>query len=336
MNLANCKYDELIMSYLEGRCSSEEAIGLLSWLAESESHRAYFDSFKEVWDLTAFSLPEQVDVEAALDAVSAKIDAIEEQPVAKIVEMPWLRMNYKLVSGLAAAVIVALFLGFLVKPWGGTVSMASSEWSAETPYLLPDGSSVTFKGDAEIAYAKQYGKTERSVDFEGIGYFDVVKNAEKPFVVHCGNVDVEVLGTTFLLDATKNASRLTVDLYTGKVRMTIVDKKDNVLESIELQPGERGVFDFTENTLRTLSYPQVKQEELATDHVLDFNDVELATIVETLEYIFDIEIDLLESYSEEKLTVRFTDNDSVDEVIETIATVFDLEVSLDKGVYVIR
>ena len=118
--------------------------------------------------------------------------------------------------------------------------------------------------------------------------------------------------------------------------MTIVDKKDNVLESIELQPGERGVFDFTENTLRTLSYPQVKQEELATDHVLDFNDVELATIVETLEYIFDIEIDLLESYSEEKLTVRFTDNDSVDEVIETIATVFDLEVSLDKGVYVIR
>ena len=174
------------------------------------------------------------------------------------------------------------------------------------------------------------------MDFEGIGYFDVVKNAEKPFVVHCGNVDVEVLGTTFLLDATKNAGRLTVDLYTGKVRMTIVDKKDNVLESIELQPGERGVFDFTENTLRTLSYPQVKQEELATDHVLDFNDVELATIVETLEYIFDIEIDLLESYSEEKLTVRFTDNDSVDEVIETIATVFDLEVSLDKGVYVIR
>ena len=127
MNLANSTYDELIISYLEGRCSDEEVGVLLSWIAESESNQAYFDSFNDVWRLTSFEIPQEVDIDSALDSVNAKIEAIGEEPVAKIVEMPWLRRNYRYVSGIAAAVVVALFLGFLVrKPLTPEVTMASS------------------------------------------------------------------------------------------------------------------------------------------------------------------------------------------------------------------
>lgn len=335
MNSVDMKYDNLMMSYLDGHCTSEEALSLLSWIAESEANQNRFESFKKVWELTAFPMPDLLNVDAALDAVNAKIDAAEEQ-AAHSVEMPWLRRNYKYVSGIAAALVVALFLGFLVvRPMNSTVTVASTDQNTESPYLLPDGSSVTFNGDATLAYSKHFGKHTRSVDFEGVAYFDIAKDAHKPFVIHCDKVDVEVLGTTFLLNADKNANGVTVDLYSGKVRMTSHDEKGNILSSVEIGPTERGIWTEAEGmSLKT--YPEVKKQELKEDRVLDFNDVSLGMIVETLEYIFEIKIDLPEEYTEDRLTARFTDKDSVDEVLETIATVFGFEVSKTDDTYVIR
>ena len=330
-------YDNLSMSYLEGKSTPEEALALLSWISESETHQERFESFKTVWELTDFDMPETIDVDAALNAVNLKIDEVESHSTLTI-EMPWLRRNLKYVSSVAAAVVVALFLGFLVlKPMTSTVTLASADWNSESPYLLPDGTAVKFGGTSEITYPKQFGKNLRSVDFEGTAHFDVSKDAERPFVIHCGNMDVEVLGTSFLLNADAEANQYKLDLYSGSVRMSVVDKKGRVLNAMEVEPGERGVCDLTDGTLKTMSYSEVKYDELTNDHVLDFNDVSLSVIVEALEYIFNIKIDLADQLADVKMTARFTDEDSVDEVIETIATVFDLKVTKSgKGKYALR
>ena len=86
----------------------------------------------------------------------------------------------------------------------------------------------------------------------------------------------------------------------------------------------------------TMTYAEVKEEELLADHVLDFNDVSLNTIVEALEHIFNIHIDLAAEHANDKLTARFTDQDSVEEVLETIATVFDMKVTKSDNVYVMQ
>lgn len=324
MTSVKAKYDELIMSYLEGRCTAEEALSLLSWMAESEDNRAYFDSFKQVWDLTSFAFPETVDVEAALEAVGEKIDA-QEHSVTKTIDMPWLRRNFGYLSGVAAALVLALFIGFLLRP-APMVTMASADWAKGTPYVLPDSSTVTFTGDAEIAYSKRFGEERRAMFFEGKACFDVTADASRPFVVHCNGVDVEVLGTTFVIDAPKEGHRVAVELLSGKVKMRLTGKTGKGA-SIVLSPKEFGVFYPETGVLKLVNYPEMKQEELANDHVLDFKDVSLATIVETLEYIFKIEVAIPETYRDEKMTARFTDKDAVDEVIETIATVFALDVA---------
>ncbi|MCR5659465.1 MAG: FecR domain-containing protein [Bacteroidales bacterium] len=341
MNSVNDKYEALVKSYIDGQCTSEDALELLSWVAESEENRIYFKSQKEadeVWNLTDFAMPDDndIDVEAALDAVNHRIDAIEETET-KTVEMPWLRRNYKYVSGIAAAVVVALFLGFLVvKPMNSTVTVASNEQNVSMPFLLPDGTSVTFYSDAEISYPKQFIRSTRSVDFEGVAGFDVVANATKPFIIHCDKMDVEVLGTSFLLNANANSDKYFVDLYSGKVKMTAFDEKGNETAQIELLPGERGVLNLAQGELKAMTYPEVKAEELMNERVLDFNNVVLSTIVETLEYVYEVDIDLDEAYASKKLTVRFSDQETIDEVLETIATVFDFTVSKQNGVYLIR
>ena len=336
MDLENRKYDELIKSYLNGLCSEEETLELLSWAAESDENNAYFQEQKdahEVWKLTDFAMPESIDVEAALQNVNSEIDALEEAE-AKTVKMSWFRRNYKYVSGIAAALVVALFVGFLVtRPADSNVTVASNEQNVEKAFLLPDGTSVTFGENAVISYPKEFAETARIINFEGTALFDVVKEDGKPFIIHCNNVDVEVLGTSFLLSSTPE--KVFVDLYTGKVKMTALDEKGNEVSHLIVMPGERGVMQG-QRELKTMSYPEVKAEELKNDHVLDFNNVELSTIVESLEYVYGIEIELDEAYASNKLTARFTDQDSVNEVLETIAAVFDFKLVEKNGVYVMQ
>ena len=340
MYSANDKYEALIMNYLDGQCSTEEARELLLWVAESEENRLYFKALKdqyEVWNLTDFAMPEldEADVGAALDAVNAKIDAIEETET-KVVQMPWLRRNYKYVSGVAAAFLVALFVGFLVRNnFNSTVTYAYNGQN-ESSYILPDNTSVNFNSEGSLSYTKHFAESDRSVDFEGVAYFDVAKDENLPFVLHCNNMDVEVLGTSFLLNAEKNAERCTLDLYTGKVKMTAFDKKGNILSVVEINPGERGVWNATANELKTMSYSEVKEDELLTEHVLVFNNEKLSKIVEALEYIYKVEIDLGESCASKKLTARFSDDESIDEVLETIALVSEVTVTKEGEVYQIR
>ncbi len=335
MILANERYDAMIRSYLDGQCSQDEALALLSWIAESEENREYFESFKDVWSLTAFSFDDDaVDVEAALELVNEKIEAAEVE--TKTVEMPWIRRHYKYVSGIAAAFIVALFIGFLVRnPFNPTVTYAYNIEN-ESTYILPDGTLVNFDDEGTLSHPKHFAASERSVDFEGVAFFAVTKAETQPFVIHCNKMDVEVLGTSFQLNAEKNAERYTLDLYSGKVKMTAFDKKGNTLSQVEVNPGERGVLDVVEGELKTMTYAEVKEEELKTDHVLDFNNVSLNTIVQTVEFIYGVEVELPDAYADEKVTMRFSDKDSVDEVVETIATLFDLEVSKNEKTYTIH
>ncbi len=341
MNSVNNKYDALITSYFDGQCSAEEAFELLSWVAESEDNRLYFKSLKdehEVWNLTDFAMPEldEVDVEAALDAVNAKIDALEENAEPNVVQMPWLRRNYKYVSGVAAALVVALFIGFLVKnPFNSTVTYAYNGQN-ESAYVLPDGTSIDFNSEGVISYPKSFAKDVRSAKFEGTAYFDVAKDETRPFVLHCGNMDVEVLGTTFLLNADKEAERYTVDLYTGKVMMTAFDEKGNTLSQVEVNPGERGVWNATESELKMMTYSEVKEDELQTNHVLVFDNEQLSKIVEALEYIYKVEINLSDACASKKLTARFSDDESIDDVLETIALVSEVTVTKEGDIYQIR
>ena len=340
MYSVNDKYEALIMSYLDGQCSAEEARELLLWVAESEENRLRFNALKdqyEVWNLTDFAMPEfdEADVETALDAVNAKIDAIEEVET-NVVQMPWLRRNFRYVSGVAAAFLIALFVGFLVRnTFYSTVTYAYNGQN-ESSYILPDGTSVNFNGESTISYPERFAKSGRSIDFEGVAYFDVAKDEAHPFVLHCGNMDVEVLGTSFLLNADKKSERYTVDLYTGKVKMTAFDEKGNVLSQAEVNPGERGVWNASSNELKTMNYSEVKEEELLTEHVLVFNNENLSKIVEALEYIYKVEIDLGESCASKKLTARFSDDESIDEVLETSALVSEVTVTKEGEVYQIR
>ena len=63
--------------------------------------------------------------------------------------------------------------------------------------VFQDGSRVHLNAGSRIRYPKQFGWSERRVELSGEGWFEVSKNAKRPFIVELGLMDIKVLGTTF-------------------------------------------------------------------------------------------------------------------------------------------
>lgn len=85
--------------------------------------------------------------------------------------------------------------------------------------VLEDGTSVVLYPESELQFPEFFGSKERSVKLIGEGYFDVTKDASRPFTVSTGSASVVVLGTSFNVRAYQNEAVTETVLVTGKVLM---------------------------------------------------------------------------------------------------------------------
>ena len=62
---------------------------------------------------------------------------------------------------------------------------------------LPDGTSVWLSPQSKIKIPNAFNRKSRTVELNGEGYFEVTKNAKKPFIVKTQRFNIQVLGTRF-------------------------------------------------------------------------------------------------------------------------------------------
>ena len=90
--------------------------------------------------------------------------------------------------------------------------------------VLPDGSVVELRGDAQIA--SDFSGRERSISLlQGTAYFEVAKNPNRPFVVRMGRVAVRAVGTAFALELAANHN-LSVLVTEGRVGVHALSATD--------------------------------------------------------------------------------------------------------------
>ncbi len=103
---------------------------------------------------------------------------------------------------------------------------------------LPDGSHILISPGTVIVLAKGFGKDNRGLDLDGEAMFEVKPAAAAPFVVHTGNLKIEVLGTRFRVDAVRKRAGEEVDLLEGQLRVTKSYHSDTDNEPEVLAAGE--------------------------------------------------------------------------------------------------
>lgn len=111
---------------------------------------------------------------------------------------------------------------------------------ASSKLLLPDSTIVFLNGGTVLKYdVSLQQRTDRKVFLSGEAYFKVSRNMLKPFIVHTGELNIKVLGTTFNVASYPDDAEIKVSLVEGSVNVyTTSEAKKNIL----LSPDEQAVI----------------------------------------------------------------------------------------------
>lgn len=98
---------------------------------------------------------------------------------------------------------------------------------------LSDSTRVWLNSSTTIRYPEVFGKEERRVFVEGEAFFEVKKDARRPFVVEFARSEVTVLGTSFNVRAYPDEGHSLTTLAEGSVRV------ETGGQELRLKPGEQ-------------------------------------------------------------------------------------------------
>ncbi|POY36214.1 hypothetical protein C3K47_10680 [Solitalea longa] len=152
--------------------------------------------------------------------------------------------------------------------------------------VLEDSTQVWVNADTRIRYQVNLSKTDtREIYLEsGEAYFKVTKNPKKPFIVHHGNMNVQVLGTSFNVNAYSNTIQTTLE--EGKVKVSA--GSDN---NLILSPGQQANFNKNNGLLQKQEvdvYSFVSWKE----GVIVFNNETTAEFMERVGRLYDYDIQI--------------------------------------------
>ena len=148
---------------------------------------------------------------------------------------------------------------------------------------LSDGTRVWLNSETSIQYPVVFGTKERRVFIQGEAYFEVAKDAKKPFTVQFMSSSVTVLGTSFNIRAYPEEKQSQTTLAEGSVRIYSPGS------SMLLKPGEQA-------EVKALSGEMVKKEvDVKTftswkNGRFVFEQEPLENIMRTLERWYDIRV----------------------------------------------
>jgi len=152
------------------------------------------------------------------------------------------RFNRPLFFKAAAVFLLAMLSTFLYFNYWNKQTV-ETDFGNIRALTLPDGSELILNGNSKVSYASNFSDGLREVWLSGEALFKVkhinidtnnIKPEEK-FIVHCDDMDIEVLGTTF--NVKSRHDKTTVGLLTGKIRIDFNDISDEY-QQLTLVPGD--------------------------------------------------------------------------------------------------
>lgn len=92
--------------------------------------------------------------------------------------------------------------------------------------VLPDSSTVVLNVNSQLSYPGKFNGN-RSVTLKGEAFFDVRKNPDARFVVNASHLQVNVLGTSFVVSDAGIAETALVGVKTGRVQVNVSGKQQS-------------------------------------------------------------------------------------------------------------
>lgn len=230
----------------------------------------------------------------------------------------------------------------------------STKTGSKSKLQLPDGSQVWLNADSKITYGKEFGATDRQVTLTGEAYFDVVKNPEKPFIIHARNIDIRVVGTAFNVKSYPKDKTTETSLIRGIIEVRI---KNRPKEKIILKPNEKLIVaaediptpkNIQPSLALTKKAPQVVIDNISympadstvietswTENKLCFRDDSFLEVAEKMERWYGVTIQITDPRLEKiRLTGTFQD-ETLQKALKALTITTPFTYKIDKGKVII-
>lgn len=151
--------------------------------------------------------------------------------------------------------------------------------------VLADGTRVYLNAMSSFKYPVTFSGNSREVELTGEAYFEVRKDAGRPFIIKTSAISIEVLGTSFNLNAYENTEKIVTTLVEGRVKINSNNSNDSRL----LAPEEQATF-YTKNGQTEIKKVDVNLYTAWKDGNLIFYDSRLEDIMTTLTRWYSAEV----------------------------------------------
>lgn len=168
----------------------------------------------------------------------------------------------------------------LIIPTGGTFKI-----------ILADSTVVWANTATTLHYPPSFTGLERNVSLAGEAYFEVAKDAQRPFSVTANGMDVDVLGTKFNITAYPNEATITTTLLEGSVNL----RKDKA--HCLLKQRDQGILDRDQKGQPVTNKSWILRHNIDPDEILawkknefSFSNADLSSVLRQLSRWYNVDI----------------------------------------------
>ncbi|GHT45796.1 anti-sigma factor [Bacteroidia bacterium] len=305
---------EQIVKYYQGELGAEERLDLLRKSHSDKSLKKEFIRMQQLQALLGLVAQENDQQEATASYHQFRL----QHKRAKILQFAQRTLRY------AATIIILISATWTTADFYYT-KHNSTEELFNTVYVpagqrlsltLHDGTVVWLNAQTTITYPAVFSNRERRVSIEGEAFFEVAKDAKKPFIVSTGTVDAKVLGTAFNVFNYPEENYSRISLIEGSLQ---VYHPESQAKAITLRPNEE--ITVSDSRLAVSNIADYKYF-LWKDGLYSFENESFENIIKRLELYYAIDIEVKDSAMLQwKYTVKFRQKDGIHEILRLMQRV---------------
>ena len=198
---------------------------------------------------------------------------------------------------------------------------------------LADGTLINLNAGSSLRYPNGFkAEGNREVFLTGEAYFQVSHDAKRPFLVHTDDLEIEVLGTHFNVQAYADEKNSNTLLVNGVVQ---VKQKSNPEDAVVLKPGMQASYTQGSKTLEIASVNTAPYIAWVKGQ-LYFDQADFPQIARILERKFDVQIQVNNTaLKKEKFTAKFK-AESLEQILKSFNESYPFNYDIKQNTVVIN
>ena len=318
--------EDILIRYIDGMLTEEEAAEVKNWRAASlENEKLLEQVYFTTQVASRLKVMRTVNPDEALSRFKSRIHKKEKRLA--------LRQVLGVIQRAAAVLFIPVFLLsaylFIQQGQGNVRTLAvRTNPGVVSAFDLPDGSKVWLNANSELRYPSDFNADTRTVELTGQGYFEVTKNAHKPFIVKADkDYSVEVLGTSFNVSAYKDESMIETTLVEGSVKLNVVSGGKRMTQM--LKPNEKAEYQKGAGKIKVFGVNTEYDTAWKNGEII-FRNHQMDKVLKTLERHYHVVFEVKDNeILKSIITARFKD-EQLPQVLEYLKLASGIQYAIHK------